>query len=81
MDKLKDLANKVGHSSGSGTTGTTGTTNTGTGAAGSDYGDKGMYNGPVLLLAIEIVISHQFQASLPSRRRPATACPPTRMRR
>jgi hypothetical protein len=38
MDKIKEMASKVGHSSSSGTS----NTNTGAGAPGTDYGDKGM---------------------------------------
>lgn len=54
MDKLKDLANKVSHSSSGGSsnqagntntgaTGTTGTTNAGAAGQKEDYGDKGKY--------------------------------------
>jgi len=41
MDKIKEMANKVGSGSGSTGTGTTGTTG-GAGAPGTDYGDKGI---------------------------------------
>jgi len=47
MDKIKEMANKVGSGSGSTGTGTTGTTG-GAGAPGTDYGDKGQLHLPLL---------------------------------
>jgi hypothetical protein len=81
MDKLKDMASKIGGSgSSSGTTNTNTGAGAGAGAPGSDYGDKGasLY----ILLSLEVQSSdNHSQVSPRLRRRLATACPQTRTRR